>query len=245
MAELIYFNDNGVVYAFVSGFTEIIYDSVTYEPTPVKRSELKLSDNFAKTPLSFYFSRSNYFAQKILHTIPEHPIEAKLFDSETSELFWIGKVLKAKASLVSIEVICDSSYAAHVRAGNRYIVSSQCQHILYSTACGASSEMYRTNLSGVTIDSSTIQTITGLTADDGFYNNGAISFSNETRRILKQIGTTVYLASPFNTTGTGVVSLFPGCNLTSKNCLKFNNLVNQLAFEFSPDKSPFKSGILV
>ena len=245
MAELYYFNDNGTVYGFTPKFSEVVHDSVTYVPTLIKRSAIKLTDNFAKSPLSFYFSRSHYFAQKVLHTIPERAITAKVTDSISGNIIWTGRVLKAKASLTSIEIICDSIQASNIRAGNRYMVSPQCQHVIYSAACGVNGELYRTNLLDVTITTNSIIDIPTLTAETGYYDNGAISFSGEIRRILKQVGTTLYLASPFTSSGVGVISLWPGCDLTSRNCKAFNNLDNQLAFEFMPDKNPFKSGILV
>ena len=245
MAELYYFNDNGTIYGFVAGFSEITFDSIAYVPTLIKRSGIKQSDNFAKTPLSFYFSRTHTFAKKVLHITPERPILARIIESDTGAAIWEGRILKATASLTNIEIICDSVYAANIRSGNRFIVSPQCQHVLYSTnGCKASSEMFRENLLDTTITATTVLDVPAITQPSGYYTNGAATFAGEYRKIIKHEGTVLYLSSVFNTLGTGTLSLFRGCNLTSTDCKKFNNLDNQLAFEFSPNKSPFKLGLL-
>lgn len=246
MAEVYQFNDNGIIYGFIGGFTEVTVGTYTYLPTLIKRSDIRYSDNFAKTPLSFYFSKSHDFAKKVLHTTPEKPILVKILDSITEEIIWEGRVLTAAATLVSIEIVCDSNYAANVRAGNRFIVSPQCQHILYSTnGCKANAELFRENLTSFSVPSSTsILDITGSIRSSGYYTNGGVSFLGAYRKIIKHEGNFIYLSSAFNNIGTNTLSLFRGCNLTSTDCKQFNNLDNQLAFEFSPNKSPFKLGLL-
>ena len=245
MAELYLFDDNGTKYAYVAGFSAITDNSIEYKPTLIKRNAIKYSDNFAKTPLSFFVSKSNYLGQKILNTIPERPITVKIIDSDTSNLLWSGRVLKVKATLVSIEIICDSVYAASLRAGNRYIVSPQCQHVLYSSACAASMDLHRVNILDANVTNSTILTVYGLTVPSGYFTNGVASFNGELRRILKHQNEFLYISTVFNSIGVGTLSLLKGCNLTSKDCQTFNNLDNQLAFEFAPNKSPFKVGLLI
>jgi hypothetical protein len=237
-AELYLFEDNGTYEAFTPQRDPVTFESRVYYPTIMTRSKITLTDNIAKSPISFKFERTHTFARRVLHTLPEIPILVTVFKDSLPE--WKGKIINAKEHLTYIEVTCDSIWAAQLKSGNKITISPQCFHLVYSRQCGVDESLWRSNYTGVTVTSINI-VIAAMDKDTGYFNNGKAEFHGEKRHILSHIENTITLSSPFNHTGTGILSLYPGCDLTERNCKLFNNLDNHLGFDRLPDKNPFNA----
>ena len=238
MAELYLFEDNGTYEAFTPQRNPVTFEDRVYYPTIMLRSKIVLTDNIAKSPVSFKFERTHSFARRVLHTLPETPIRVTIYKDSLPE--WKGKIITAKEHTTYIEIACDSIWAAQLKSGNKITISPQCFHLVYSRQCGVDESLFRSNYSGVTVTTTSI-VVAGMTEESGYFNNGKAEFHGEKRHILTHIDNTILLSSPFNSTGTGILSLFPGCDLSERNCKLFNNLDNHLGFDRMPSKNPFSA----
>jgi hypothetical protein len=244
MAELILFNNSGIYSGFTPALVSTTYLGITYAPTIVNRSSIHLTDNFAKSTLSFTFLRSHYFAKALLSEMPEIPVTVTLY--KNSNPYWLGRVVSAKASGISITIDCESIFTSMARNGLRATLCLNCRHVLYSTNCSVLQESYSNSYAGIIATSSVISVplIAGVAA--GYYNSGIAVMNAQKRRILTNTTTDITLASPFTGTQAGVITLYPGCDLTETMCrTRFNNLPNYGGFARIPTKNPFASnGVL-
>lgn len=238
MAELYLFEDNGNYITYTDGFLSTTYLGRTYTPTAIKRSKLNITDNLSKATITISLPRNNLFAKRVLTVTPELAIKVKIIKSSVVQ--WQGIITKSKASFSTIDLICESEWAAFLKSVNTYNISPLCQHQLYSPQCGVVELVWRVTYTDVSV-SSTVIDIPTLTEASGYFNNGSIEFKGEKRRILKQVGTTLNISSAFMSSGIDTVFLSPGCNLTEENCKLFSNLPNHLGFARIPHKNPFNS----
>ena len=238
MAELILFNDSETYYGFTPAITSSVLSGITYAPTIITRNNISLTENFSKGVLTFTFLRSHYFAKRLLSELPEIPIAVTLYKSGTP--YWLGRVSAAKASGISISIDCESIYTTLARSGLRATMCLNCRHLLYSNNCTVLQESYANSYSGITATSTVISIPLIVTAD--YYNAGMAVMNGQRRRIVSNTTTSITLASPFTGAQLGVITLYPGCDLTETMCrTRFNNLANYGGFARIPPKNPFAS----
>jgi hypothetical protein len=238
MSELYLFNNNGVNLGFTPTVFSKTLSGITYSPAIISRSNLNITENFAKSFMTFKFERTHSFANTLVSEIPEIPIIVTIFRNNLT--YWKGQVLSAKKNFTSIEVACDSTFVATSKSGLRYRANLTCNHILYGGNCGVIKSNFATT--GTATATSTIINVSGISNPDGFFENGIAEMAGQSRRILTQIGTVITLSSPFTGVLSGIIQLFPGCKLTEANCITpFNNLVNLGAFTRIPSKNPFSN----
>jgi hypothetical protein len=236
--ELYLFNDNGVYYGFSPTITSKTFLGQAYKPTIIIRSGLSLTDNLAKSPLTFKFERTHSYARQLLSELPEVPILVTVY--RNSLPYWRGRVINAKGSLLYIEVQCESIYSSMVSAGKRARIQLTCRHMLYSTGCNVLESNFE--YLGTTTATTSNLTVTGISwARNGFFTGGKCKMGEYVRHILSHTGYNIVLATPFPIELTGTIKLYPGCNLTETRCAEFNNLVNFGGFSRMPGNNPFSS----
>lgn len=240
--ELYLFNINGVNKGFTPTLFNKTLGAVTYYPAIIKCSEIRLTDNFAKSPVTFTFDALNSFAKSILLELPETPILVTIFKAGVT--YWTGAVLSVtKPNLATIAVTCDNIYALTAGSGKRYRMNLHCNHQIYDSMCKVVDSDFVVN--GTTTATSTVLTVSGLTKPTGYFNNGKALMQGQVRRIIDSNGTTIRLSSPFTGNLSGLIALYPGCNGTRTNCIAFNNLNNGLFFGYQSSKNPYgNTGLL-
>ena len=110
-----------------------------------------------------------------------------------------------------------------------------CNHMFGDTGCGKL--ILNTALLpspptvvAISVDGLTITMSNDTGAADGYFNNGAVTYSGEPRTILTHVGNDITLDTPFPAGFLpigGALSLIPGCDHTIDTCLsKHNNVPN-------------------
>lgn len=237
MAELYSFEVEGSTFRFTPELEPIVYLANTFNPSAVKRSALTLTQNYAKSIISFTYPRTDTFAKQIINYFPETPTPVKIYKDGT--LFWQGRIIDVIGSHESIEVRCDSIYTTLRNAGSPKRITTQCRHILYSEDCGLVKESWMVSYS-VTGINSTVITVPGLPSTPS-YTGGIAAINGQTRGILVHSGTFVQINHTFNGIQSGTLSLYRGCALTKEACMNFANFDNFGGFEYLPTKSPISN----
>ena len=249
MSELYLFEVDGIRRGFTpSLFAKTlnifgdIASSVDYAPTIVTRSNINLTDNFAKSPVTFTFDRTQSYARSLLLNLPEVPIRVTVYKDDAA--YWRGSVQEVKANVFTIDVICDSVYTRIVRSSLANRITLNCRHSLYSTRCGVNRNLWNA-VYAVTEVGSNEFAVSGMSDATGYFSGGIAAINGETRYIVSQIGNVIRLSYPFNNVVTGNMTFNRGCVLTEAACTSFNNLDNFGGFSRIPGKNPFKgSGVL-
>jgi hypothetical protein len=242
MSELYLFNDG----ATNTGFTPTLFSktlsAITYNPAIVKRSDIILTDVFAKNSVTFTFSKANSYAKLLVQSFAERVIQVTIFKDDVA--YWKGEVVSAESSPASISIVCNALGNNIRRKSNGARLSLHCWKQIYDSNCGLNKASFVVNYTSITASSRVI-TVTGLVEATGYFDNGFAEMGGQSRRILTQVGTTVTLAEAFTGTLTGTISLYPVCNLTEASCTSFSNLNNYGGFARIPTKNPMgNSGLL-
>lgn len=244
MAELYKFTDGHLSMGFSPQLFRETWEGVVYNPTPVSRSALSLSGNLVRSQVTFTFPSTDSFAKRRVFDLPGIGWKVQIYEDKV--LLWTGRVISATLLGSKINILTDSTERSDLRSPTGARFAFHCWKTLYSETCGANKAGVVTNLTVTTLDKEVI-----LPADQ-ILNNFAggiiernISGAIESRRIVRNAGNTLWISSPFTVDETGLANLYPGCNLTSSDCLKFNNLDNFGGFEHIPLTNPMeRTGLL-
>ncbi len=236
MSELYLFDNNGVLSAFTPTIFSKTLNSIIYVPTLVVRSAINLTDNFAKSPVSFKFERTHSFAKQVLNDLPELPITVVIY--RDGLVYWKGRVSEAKANILSIEISCESVFHTTARSGLQPRFTLNCRHNLYSQGCGVIQEVWASPYAVSNVASATF-TVSGVTQESGFFSGGVAKLNGQSRYITNHSGSSFTVGYPFVGVQSGTIILYPGCRLTESACIGFDNLVNFGGFSRIPKKNPF------
>lgn len=239
MAELYLFFDGTSYYPFTPNTVPEVYETRTYQPTIITRTQVQLTEQSSKTSVSFKFERSHSFARNLLVNLSEIPVLVTIYKSGL--IYWQGQVIGVKGSKGEIEIACDSNFSKISRAGRQPRITLECRHVLYSLSCGVNKEAFK-KLYPVNSLNSNILDISSIEEADGYYTGGIASINGQSRGILKHSGTVLTLDSSFMGYPSGQLALYPGCNLSESVCnTRFNNIINFGGFARTPTKNPFSS----
>lgn len=236
-SELYLFQYNGTYYGFTPTVLSKTLNTITYSPAIITRSNLTITSNLAKSPVTFKFERSHSFAKLLLQELPETPILVTIY--RNSSQYWKGRVLEVTANPLTIEITCDSIFSTLARGGVSPKIQLQCRYTLYSTNCGVTKEAYTAAYTVSGISGKTI-TITPITQTNGYFTNGIAAINGQQRNIVLHSGNNLTLTASFIGTQSGTLTLYPGCKLTKDDCnTKFNNLLNFGGFPYIPKRNSF------
>jgi hypothetical protein len=240
MTELYLFTDGQQTIGFSPHLFSETWDGILYTATAVSRSALNLSGNLVKSQVTFTFPNTNAFAKRRVFDLPDVGWDVKIYEDYV--LQWSGRVIGATLAGTKINIVTDSSEKASSRNPTGARFALHCWKNLYSATCGIVKASFKTTLS-VTVSGTTI-TLPGV-QDLNKFAGGVIEKDGESRRIVMNSGTTLEISTPFVSSAFGSADLYLGCNLTSVDCIKFNNLVNFGGFEHIPILNPMeRSGLL-
>lgn len=238
MSEVYQFLDNGEYHCFTPGLTAETVNAITYTPTVISRSAIMLTESFAKTSVQFFFERTHTYAKTLVTNLPEYPITITIF--KDGNPYWKGSVIGTEIDSTKITIACDSKFTTLTKNSQQAKMMLTCRHSLYSSSCGVIKESFMSTFTVTNLNSNQF-TVAGITQATGYFTNGLAEINGQVRSILKQVGTTITLVTPFSGTQSGNLKLYPGCKLTESACSGFNNLVNFGGFARMPTKNPFSS----
>ena len=252
---------------FTLGATEYRYTSAayfisdsdgTFEPVPMRFTEVTQNNDLARNDLKIQLPRTNVFAQEFLGFGPEFLCTLTVFRDLDGfeEIFWKGRVISREANVSSVELVCENVFTSLTRAGARGKYQRSCRHSLYSTNCGAHDYDFATAATVIGSDGRTV-TVTDIVdstagQSSGYYAGGMLQTpEGYYRYIIAQSDNVLTLMSPLPTDtlagldSNGIaVTLYPGCDHTKSDCLnKFDNVLNFGGFPYFGSKNPFRGNV--
>jgi hypothetical protein len=240
MTELYLFTDGTQNIGFSPHLFSETWGGTLYTATAVSRSALNLSGNLAKSQITFTFPNTNTFAKSRVFDLPDVGWDVKIYENHI--LQWSGRVIGATLAGTKITIVTDSSEKASSRNPTGARFALHCWKNLYSATCGVDKVNFKTTLS-VTVSGTTVTL--PIPQALNIFTGGIIEKAGESRRIIRNSETILEISTPFVSSVPGNADLYLGCNLTSTDCIKFNNLVNFGGFEYIPISNPMeRSGLL-
>lgn len=242
--ELYEFYDGLNYYRFCPYRKDVTYLGITYAATVMERSSINKTDSIQKSQITIDIDRSNSFAISMLKKTVDGTVTLTIY--RNGQTYWMGKIssVTAGSNKSTIQITCISKTASIAKIGLKNIITSMCIHQVYSQLCGLIQEEHRFRFTGVTVATQNL-TVSGITQPDEFFTGGIAIFNGAKRSVIKHLGTSVKLDSPFIDVGSGTLDLYPGCPLTKAACkTKFgiDNTLNFGGFEAMPPRNPFGSG---
>ncbi|NYZ69102.1 phage BR0599 family protein [Endozoicomonas sp. SM1973] len=250
--ELYEFGQGVQRWYFTSSEHEIIYQSKTYVPAPIKRSSVNVTDDIFKAALKLTFPRDNELARQFLGFSPELPTTVTIFRGHWEDddyiVYWKGRVSGAKGSGSTITLECESVFTSIQRPGLRAKYQRMCRHVLYDHKCRVNQKQFEVKAVVQNINGTHLTLTETSRYQAGWFTGGMIKTEDDAVRFVSSHnGSDLIITRPFhdvkpNTT----VKLYPGCNHLSDTCLnKFNNLDNYGGFPHIPTRNPFDGSSII
>jgi uncharacterized phage protein (TIGR02218 family) len=248
--ELYRFTQGPKSWRYTSADSEQTYQGYAYRPEAISRGELDQSQEEQAGSLEVTLPRDNEVASLFIPYLPVEPIGVTLFrfhrgDSEVVTIF-VGKVASVAFIGSEARLVCQPVSEVLRRQIPSYMYQYQCNHALYSTACGINKASYKVQAIVSAVSGDTVTATAFGTKSSGWFNNGWLQRSNgEVRFVIGHSGNTVTLMNPFSGLKAGEsVDAYAGCDRTESVCAsKFGNLVNHAGFSRIPTKNPFEAGL--
>jgi uncharacterized phage protein (TIGR02218 family) len=242
------------VYTYTSADEAIVYQSETFLPTVIRRSNPEQTENTTSRSLTLTVARDHPFAVRFAVIVPDERTTLTIYRLHRNDaanevtVFWQGRVRSVAWSNSAAELHCESLEALLSRQGlgPRYQVT--CNHMLYDTGCRVEPGNFQAQLTVAAIAGRVITAQSGhLSAQpDGWYASGFLRRDfTDYRMIVRHVGDQATVLLPYEGLKVGdQLDAFAGCNRTRNHCKeKFANLVNFGGFPFIPRKNPFETGL--
>lgn len=237
----------------------IVSDSnYTWTPSPIRVSEFSQTNELNKDPLKITLPRDDEFAALFVGGVPETITSVTVYrlhaldqDNEW-RLYWKGRVTGIDNADDAVELECENIFSSMQRPGLRAKYTITCRHALYGRGCNLNDYDFAEVATVVSMSGRNL-TLSTSPSDATLYNGGTLETSDGlVRYIRSQQDTAIELLSSLpsleeavnDSTGSAVVTLYPGCNHTTSDCSTvFNNIENFGGFPFMPSKNPFRNSV--
>lgn len=262
------FNTNSTTYRYTDYPETIVWNSLTWEPFPIKHTEVKQSNELSKNSMTVTIPIQGAFADIFLGWSPDHAVSFTLrrghFGSTDTLVYWKGRVSSHNLKQQMVELKCESIFTSMRRPGIRARYQRNCRHALYSAGCGVDKATFAVAGSITAVTGLVLTVPEAASQSDGWFAGGALEFPDGSfRMITSHVGDQItisrqnrYLTDIFTSTGWGLswgqywggfaVTLYPGCDRTLNTCLtKFNNILNNGGFKWIPQKNPMGGSSIV
>jgi hypothetical protein len=263
--ELFVFNYAGQQYRFTSSDIAVTKDSLVYTAVPIKRTELEVSNDIARTTININIDKNNPIAQIFVQGSLTMPMfvdvySAHVFDDGSMEftVMYTGRVTTCDLSGVEAKLNCEPIFTGLKRMGLRRVYETTCSHKHYDTnTCWfgrADLNAFSQTVSGVSQHNSKtlyVPNPTGNAAIDRYYSGGIVEFGIfkffiQDHSVISEISGRVAVIRFYRHVAPSViipasVTMRPGCDHKLSTCNSmFNNVKNFSGFPYVPDKNPFK-----
>ncbi len=256
--ELYEFTSNSAQFLLTPHEFDVDLDDRLYTSLPIKRNELALGAEAAKSALELQLPPDCDLVRHLLAialTGETTSITLRIgtrdwWDDSWGDYWWLsgtrwmGRVLGVEIADDVARVRCESAQVSLKRIGLRRLYSRKCSHVLYSSACGASP----ISASAVVID----RYGRNLEFEDeipdsvrGGLAGGWLQTTEGMRHmIVTEYGSGVELLYPVAIEPGTEVQLTVGCDHNTSTCeSRFDNLDNYGGFPAIPSKNPFSTGV--
>jgi uncharacterized phage protein (TIGR02218 family) len=224
--ELYRFTLGGQAWTYASGDDEIAFNSETYTPEPIERTEPEQSRERGRAGIVITVARDLPVAQLFIGSVPSRSVGVTIFrlhadDGEVID-FWTGRVRSCeRAEGMPARLNCETNSAMLQRLGLRARHQSTCNVPLYSRRCGVLKTSFAsagpvTSITGAVIVSSAF-----FNTDPLWFKGGMVERANGDLRTIEAQGPggALTLKLPFEGLQLGeVVTAYAGCDHLFATC---------------------------
>lgn len=239
--------DGGSNWYYTSGDVSITYDSNEYVPAALKRSLVQYDSQFEVTKMTI---SAAHIQDPVFDFIAQNPIEIlwvsvmKLHreqDPLEADVVFIGQIKGVSFKGISAQVECVGFEHFLNKTIPAWRYQLNCNHQVFDVNCSLDENLFKMTET-VALDS-TKTVFTGAafgTKDDGYFIGGKVVFGVEVRTIVEHVGTDITIMYKMSgLVDSDSVDAFPGCDGRRRTCFdKFDNIINNLAFEDIPVENP-------
>lgn len=248
--ECFKFTLGGTAYLYTSADIPITIGADTYQPEAIARSQEDHDQEDRSSSIKVALPRLNPISILFMPYTSVEPMSLVVTrmhygDPETVVAF-TGTVASAEFDGSICMLTCTRLSELIGRRIPAFYYQEQCNWALYSSRCGVNAASRKDSAVLSAVSGETIQSSTFAARADDWYENGWVQLATgEKRFIVKHVGNTLTLMSPFFGLVAGAtVDAYAGCDRTEATCSsKFNNLVNHFGFKRVPQRNPHTSGI--
>lgn len=244
---------------WTSAEDDLVVGGETYEATPISRNNIEQGSDSQVRNLVLTLPGDNDFAEKYRLVVPGQRASVTVWRLQRDEVPTFNtKILLFKGQVMSVrfpqdgftaEVVVRSIENALNRNVPRFTFMGMCNHILYDSRCGVSSDPFDVIGTVSAISGNTITLPGASSQPDQFFRGGfcrPVSGDPDFRLILSHVGNVLTLLLPFHVNPVGLsVQAFAGCDhtVTGDCALKFNNVLRFGGFPFVPNRNIFQTGL--
>lgn len=250
--ELFLFSTTGASYYYTSADRAITYNSKTYSPLPMKRTEVDQNSEAKSGAIKVTIPRTSDIAGLFVAFIPESPLSLVIYKGHTGDpdnevvVEFTGSVISAEFD-DHCTLVCAPEQELLKRRVPVQQFLSMCPWVLYGAGCNLNKDNFRVTGTVSSVSSVTVQAAVFATKPDGWFRSGYLEYGNQRRLIVAHVGNTVTLVSQMMGLANGAsIFAYAGCNRTESDCKnKFNNFTRFWGFTHIPNQNPFGvNGIL-
>jgi uncharacterized phage protein (TIGR02218 family) len=239
------------LWLYTSADREIVLPAGTFTPETITRTELDFSKEDVAETMEFEVPVANPVASLFIGDLPSSPVWIRCYrahrgDESEAVTFFIGKITRTRFAGSQAVLVGTSLSALLSRSVPVLKMQTPCNHVLFSSACGVDPSSSRDSVTIATVDGATVTSSDFALRSDGWFEGGRlVSPDNESRFIVKHVGSTVTLISPL----PGLESLdvcwaYWGCDHLETTCSsKFSNVESYLGWSDLPNRNPFEGRI--
>lgn len=254
--ELFRFVEDATVWTVTSGDTAIVYNTETYTPATMGRSEIESKNEMNKANIEIKFDMDNAMARRWMVDRIEAVVTLTVFEKDENDdisVAWKGRLASVKPATAEITLIFESIFTSLRRPGLRARYLRSCRHSLYGRGCGLDKEGFATTGTPTAVSGNSVTVTEAASFPDGYFATGMLEAADGSLRfITNHIGSAITLIRPSQSlaeafaAGPTTVRLFPGCPRTRDVCdERFNNLANYGGFDWIPTRNPFDGSSIV
>lgn len=249
VVELYEYAISGLKFYQTSAAKDYVYNSVTWEATPIKRNNFSVNTSNDRANLKVEVQRDNAIAERFRQAPPASPVTLKIWRlhilDNDARLLWYGRVLSVDWSGLPATLNCEPITTSLDRNCLRRKVSKNCPNILYE--CGVNKLSYANAAVLSSVSSTLLSAAAFSVLPSGILAGGLIEWVNsdnliEPRMIISHSGANIVISYPIPGMVSGAnVTVYRGCNHTlgAGGCADFSNAINYGGQPFRPNKNPF------
>ena len=249
--ELFLFRYNDETVALTSSNKNLVFENREYIADKyITRSKISNKSTESSAPeMVVTVSKDSRIVEWFKYTSPWREVELQVISVDLNDLnnfvyLWSGTILQASFKENKAELECFSKEQLLDLEMNRYKYQNTCNYTLGREGCtlDLNNLSHTTTITSIDPDGITFEVADVDGQADDWFLNGTMKFQNQQFMIKSQKGTTIKTLQMYVDIFVGAtVVLTYGCNRLPDTCKhKFNNLENNGAFSFVPNRNPFK-----
>ncbi|HZC32200.1 MAG TPA: phage BR0599 family protein [Candidatus Bathyarchaeia archaeon] len=250
------FFDGTTTYRYTSADLSVtlsVVDSGTYTPKAIERDSIDFSQEDTSQAIAVRLPRTDPLAGLFIAYNPVNPVAVTIYRKHrnTAEevTIFVGRIVTVTFDGPQASLTCAPISEVFRRRVPSLVYQSQCNWALYGSGCGIAKASFKDSGTVLSVSGPTLRAAVFATRPDGWYENGWAELANGDKRfIIRHVGDTITLQSPFpnGSVGTGsAIDGYAGCDRSEATCAaKFSNLNRHLGFPRIPSRNPYEGSIL-